>query len=133
MTLPLLRTHTDAVIAALVALGGPPVGDAHAPDEEAPYYVAYPVPGGESTGNLGSPSDDAVLIVQVTCVGKSREQAQWMADKATEKLLNETLTVADRKIARIKLDTNPGVRRDDDVTPPVFTSMPRFRLMSTPA
>jgi hypothetical protein len=130
LSLPVVRQHTDAVIAALVA-DDLAVGDAVAPDQAPPYVVVYPISGGGTTGTLATPDDDAILVYQVTCVGKSREQAEWLADRAL-KLLDNDLIVPGRRVCRVSLDMHGGVQRDDQVTPPVFWSMPRLRIITTP-
>lgn len=131
MSLPVLRVHTDAVIARLQALGLM-VGDAEAPaGSPQKYAVVYPIAGGSSSGVLGAPDDNAELVVQVTCVGVSREQAEWVQDKAMGLLTG--FSVTGRKIARVDVENYGGVVRDDDKSPPLFYSFPRFRLYSTPA
>lgn len=124
------RVHTDAVIAALEGFGLV-VGDGEAPkDTEPPYVAVYPVPGGGTTGTLANPDDDAFLIYQITCVGVSRQQAEWLEAKALALLGG--LQVEGRRIARVALDMHGGIQRDDQAEPPVFYSTPRFRLISTP-
>lgn len=128
MSVPLLREHTDAVIAKLVG-AGLTVGDGESP--EPPGCAVYTIPGGRSYGSLESPNEDADLVYQVTCVGETREQAEWVADKATTALLGG-LTVADRHVAQVDIDSFPGTRRDDTASPHVFISTPRFRVTTTP-
>lgn len=124
------RAHTDAVIATLETFDLP-VGDAEKPaGDHDRYCVVYPVPGGDLGGTLEEPDDDAELVYQVTCVGTTREQAEWVADKAIGLL--DGVTVADRYTARVYLDSFSGIRRDDSITPPKFIATPRFRLMTTP-
>jgi len=131
--LPVVREHTDAVIAALEA-AGLTVGDAVAPDDtDPPYVVVYAIAGGGSTGTLARPDDDAFLVYQATCVGTSREQAEWLADKALELLGPDAVAVPGRRVCRVSLDMHGGIQRDDNVTPPVFWSAPRFRMTTTPA
>lgn len=131
MTLPVVREHTDAVIAALQA-AGLSVGDAVAPEDTPPYVVVYRVFDGRS-GTLGAPDDDAAITYQITCVGGSRQQAEWLADEVAEKLATG-LTVTGRSVPRIAPEDGSGaVFRDDDVTPPVFYCTPRFRVLSTTA
>jgi len=130
VALAVLRTHTDAVITRLQALGVT-VGDAQAPTGNPPYVVVYPVTGGDTYGPLGAQNDDAELIYQVTCVGTSRQQAQWLADKAMGLLSG--ITVTGRSLPLVTVETVPGVMRDDDVQPPIFWAAPRFRLFSTPS
>lgn len=129
MSLPLLRKHTDGVIAKLETLTFP-IGDAVAP-ASVPCAVVYDIPGGRSYGTLENPNEDADLVYQVTCVGETREQASWVADKVIDALL-PGFTVADRHIARVTIDSFPSVRRDESASPHVFIATPRFRVISTP-
>lgn len=129
MSVASLREHTDAVIAALEA-ADLSVGDAEAPDAQPPYVVVYAIPGGRAFGSLAEPHEDAELVYQITCVGKTREQAEWLADKAM--VLLDGLTVDGRSIAFVTLDSLPGVQRQTEPTPAVFLSTPRFRVYSTP-
>lgn len=122
------RRHTDGVIAALEA-AGLTVGDGEA-EGAPPYVVVHSIPGGSAFGSLEEPHEDAELVYQVTCVGTTREQAEWLADRSM--VLLDGVTVADRSIAFVELDTLPGSRRDTSVTPEVWLSTPRFRLKSTP-
>lgn len=131
MSLPVVRTHTDAVIAALEG-AGLTVGDAVAPDAAPPYAVVYSVSAGGWSGTLAEPYEDAALVFQVTCVGATREQAEWVADKAIATLLGG-LSVSGRFIANVAIDLSGGVLRDDQRTPPLFYSTPRFRVLTTPA
>lgn len=121
------REHTDAIVAALVS-GGLSVGDAVAPDPapDGGYAVVYQLLGGQVAPRLGAPADDAFLAYQVTCVGKSREQAEWVADKAIEILVGG-ISVAGRR-THVTVDFHGGVLRDDQQTPPIFYSTPRFRV-----
>lgn len=139
MSLPLVREHTDGLIAALEALSLE-VGDGQAPEGHGrqpdgtflPYVTAYSIPGGDRSGTLDAPDEDATLIFQLTCVGESRKQAEWIADIALGLLGTYTFEVEGRKIPRVYLVTNPRVRRDDSITPPVFIATPRIGIMSTP-
>ena len=131
MSRPVVRAHTDGVIAALEAQGLT-VGDAVAPEDVGPpYVVVYPIAGGGLSGSLADPNEDGTLIFQVTCVGASREQAEWLADKAMALL--DGFSISGRSIARVSLDLQGGIQRDDASTPPVFYASPRFRVMTTPA
>lgn len=129
MPIASLRSHTDALIDRLEA-EGLRVGDARAPGE-APYLVVYPIPGGDFGGTLAAPNDDAELVRQVSCVGTTREQAEWWADRAIRALTS--ITVTGRAILRVEPEGPPGVFRDDDASPPVFVAPVRFRITSTPS
>jgi hypothetical protein len=132
------REHTDAVIAALEAVGLL-VGDGEAPTEDhghqddgsfINYVVVYPLPGGTRSGNLDDPYGDAQLPFQVTCVGRSRRQAQWLLDEV--EVILDGVTVAGRSIHPMP-DSNPGVVRDDDLGKPLFYATPRYKLKTTPS
>jgi hypothetical protein len=131
MSLPALREHTAAVITRLQALGLA-VGDGEAPSGTAPpYVVVYPITGGQSRGVLSALHDDAELVYQVTCVGTTRLQAQWLEDKAMGLLAG--FTVSGRSIARVDVENYGGLFRDDTKSPPVYTTVPRFRVLTTPS
>lgn len=127
---PSVREHTNAIIAVLEG-EGLKVGDAEAPAGKPPYVVVYPLPGGRASGTLGELDADAELLYQVTCVGTSRKQAEWLAD-ATHVLL-DGFDVEGRYIPRVALEMHAGVMRDDQQTPPVFWATPRYRVLTTPA
>jgi hypothetical protein len=134
MAAPLLREHTDAVVAALRDSAGissvGEVGDGDAEGLNAPYWVVYRIPGGSSSGELADPQGDAEFIYQISCVGISREQTEWMADKATEVLFGG-LVVAGRSVF-MDIEDHPGVRADHDISPSVFVATPRYRIYTTP-
>lgn len=133
------RDHTNAVIATLTG-AGLVVGDAvrnTEPDGSGavippPCVVVHPIPGGRRFGTLDDYVKDADLLYQLTCVGETRDQAEWVRDE-TEILL-DGVTVAGRQIDVIRLDFGSDeARLDGTVHPAVFVSMPRYRLSSTPA
>ena len=128
MATPTLRLHTDAVIAALEA-DGLTVGDATGEGLAAPYVVVYRI-SGTRDGEAAAPEDRAELVFQLTCVGTGRQQAEWVQDKAETAL--RSITVAGRSV-RVWVDTDGAVSRDDDVSPPLWYSTPRYRLWTTPA
>lgn len=131
MSLPALREHTAAVIARLQGLGLA-VGDGEAPaGNPEKYAVVYPIVGGSSSGVLAALHDDAVLIYQVTCVGTTRLQAQWVEDKAMGLLAG--FTVSGRSIPYVDVENYGGLFRDDTTSPPRYYTTPRFRFTSTPA
>jgi hypothetical protein len=114
------------------------VGDAKAPagyeqllEAGKGYVVLYPIAGGRRSGTLEEPDRDGELIYQVTCVGVSRDQAEWLADQVLGLL--QGVEVQGYSVPRVALESDPGVRRNDEVSPPVYEATPRFRLMTTPA
>lgn len=108
------RTHTDAVVALLDAATTFPVGDAVTPPT-FPYMVVWPFDGGAVDGTLGAPDDDLVILFQVTCASRDRQQCQWLQHLARQTLLAQTLTVAGRGLFRVMLDAPSGVRTDETV------------------
>lgn len=80
---------TDGVIQLLERGTAKRVGDHKAPyrfpedteDEFYPYCIVYSVPGGSLYGSLANQHEDAELTFQVTSVGLTRSQAEWMADR----------------------------------------------------
>lgn len=147
-----LNPHTSALVDLL---NGPiktfDAGDPHLSDEPGgigwgwqgtpgqakfkAYRIVYPIIGGIFDGTLGEPSDDASLIYQVTCIGRDRPQCEWVADDTNDILIEQqaSLVVPGRYIMRIWADMpGGGVRRDDEVQPPVFIATPRYRIESTP-
>lgn len=132
----MIREHTDAVIEAL-SDQGLTVGDGEGKDVgtsaslSPPYCVVYRIPGGQTSGTLENPDENITLVYQVTCIGDSRQAAEWVEDKAMALLSG--LIVSGRKVARVSLDMYGGVLRDDDLPgPPLFYSTPRFRVLSVP-
>jgi hypothetical protein len=143
-TAPSSDSHTAAVLAALTDTGVP-VGDAQAPtgagwqgapggSQFVPYMVVYPLEGGITRGPVSDPGADIEWPWQVTCVGASRQQAERVCDVAIAALTTVTLTVAGRRqMQPVNLDMRGGVRRDDQITPPLFYATPRFRLWTSPS
>lgn len=123
------RTLTDDVIAALQA-EGLTVGDATGEGLSEPYVVVFPIQG-TLTGTMGNPYEDGRQAVQITSVGVSRRQAEWARDKARAVML-AGFPVTGTTLQLVHLDIDSGVRRDDDVEPPVFIATERFRLFTTP-
>lgn len=147
MSLASLRTHTDAIIARLVA-SGLVVGDAEDPEPGTyawqgavgestfiGYVIVYPLIGGTFDGSLGEPDDDADLLWQLTCVGFSRKQCEKVADDALASLIGYPLAVTGRSVSRLHADlAGGGARRDDTAAgQPVFIATPRIRAKSYPA
>jgi hypothetical protein len=125
------RLVTDGVRTKLTSLSLA-VGDAQAPTGAPPYVVVYPIAGGRTSGPLAAPNDDAEMVFQVTCVGVSREQAEWLENKVQTGLLGiGTITVTGRSTPRIALDSFGGILRDDTTSQPLFMAVPRFRVYST--
>lgn len=136
MTTPAALPHVDAVTTALkgagltVYLGGAP--SSIVPTTAQPYVVLYPLPGRTVAASLADDRTRYVGVVQLTCVGLTAEQALSVSDRATA-ALSAVLPVAGRVAWKPEsLDGQP-VQRDDDVVPPVYYAVARWRLRSIPS
>lgn len=83
MTTPARHSVTEMLLTLLRRGTGKQVGDYELPaDAEYPYAILYPIPGGGFDGPpLQSSESDALFTYQVTSVGLSRKQAEWMGDR----------------------------------------------------
>lgn len=137
---------TDAVL-ALARATGIPVGDgvkaeggADAGWQGAPgqssfvgYAVLHHIEGGRTYGTIAGPNENADLLYQVTCVGATRAQAEQVADDLREALELQYPQLADaREVMLLTVDFLGGARRDDSVSPAVWITTDRFRVMTTP-
>lgn len=130
-TTPNVLDHVDAVLAAYgtagltAALGGAPPGVA------PPYCVLYPEPGMPVRASLADNRVNFQTTLQVTYVGETAEQALNYADRGAAAMA-VPLAVTGRTAWRPEYLDGQPVQRDDDVTPPVFYAVARYRLRSTP-
>lgn len=127
-----VRAVTAAVVAGLEAATGKNVGDAVAPDDTTmPYAIVYRIPGGGPFSALDHGHQHAVVTIQVTSVGTTAVQAEWMKDKVRQAMLDlSTFTApAGTTFAHVNCDLDNGVNRDDDLgTEPLFYGLDRYRL-----
>lgn len=135
MSTPAVLPHVDAVTAALegagltVYFGGAPSGIV--PTDNSPFVVLYPDPGQPVAASLADERTHFSTVVQLTCVGLTAEQATNVSDRALAALA-APLAVAGRASWKPEsLDGQP-VKRDDDVTPPCYYAVSRWRLRSIP-
>ena len=136
MTTPAVLPHVDAVTTALEAaglsvyLGGAPSGVT--PTDPEPFVVLYPEPG---RAQIASLADDRTLfsaVVQLTCVGLTAEQAMSVSDRAAA-VMSAVMTVTGRASWKPEALDGQPVKRDDDVTPPNYYAVARYRLRSIPS
>lgn len=142
--LPKARLITDAL---LVELRQAPVlvGDGETPDGAGwpasggpfvPHANLHPIPGGVTSGTVERPDDDAEMIYQVTAVGSTREQCEWVADECRDVLLHSAPSIDGRSVMGITHDMMGGSRRDDTLGAgqlPVWIAVDRYRVYSTPS
>jgi hypothetical protein len=118
------RTLTDAVIETLED-GGLTVGDATGQGLTAPYVVVFPIAGETYDGTIG-PGGTWTEIdkpFQPTCVGVTREQAEWLADRVRTLLLTPHADYRARPIG------GGGTVRDDATgSPALCYAYPRFSM-----
>lgn len=141
MSIHQTRPVTASIVAALtnagltVGAGVAPtgVGGDCASGTWRPWVVVYPLRGGDLDGSIGLGQEDAAALYQLTCVGATQEQAEWVADTARTALLSASLTAPDRAVVLVTVDELGGSTRDDDAQPPVWFIADRYRLLTTPA
>ncbi len=118
-----MRLLTNAVLTRLKTNSASiKIGDGQAPaDDTRPYAVLYALDETEEEGDMSS----AVTVTgwfefQITSVGDTREQAEWLADLLRTLILASNLTPSGfRMFPWRNLITNlPD--RDDDEQPPLF-------------
>lgn len=136
-----LRATVDVVVAALTSAGiswfrgvGP-----DDPLAASPYVVIY-AGGVETDGPSAAQHADASPEVHLTCVGRSSEQVEWMADRAFDALIGATPTPPSGRAwlcpgAPVQHVLSRPVTRDDDfgAQAPLFYAVHIFALPSTPA
>lgn len=128
---------TAAVLDACRSLGKP-VGDADVPEiaygwdgqpsspgsSFTPYLVVYPQAATVSSGPIASPSADWQLPYVLTSYGATREQCEWLADRARNairSLKDTTMAGGDGQYTVIKAGTaSIGTVSRQDVTDPPF-------------
>lgn len=126
----------SGIISALATGTGKQVGDGAAPSAAVlPFAVVYPIGDVDREAAMNELLKDGDLVteVQVTSVGESREQAQWMSGQIREEFIASAISWATRKITLVELDDGNAVERDDDVQPPLFYGIDSFLVFSTPA
>lgn len=127
---------TNGLIDALrTALGATKVGDHAVPDSHSgSYVIVYHLDGGRRAGSLQEPTEDAALAYQASCVGGSRMQAQWLADKVRNLVPELTITLVDWVVCDKIADVTPsGVQVEGKTKQDrLFTVPQRFTLYVTP-
>lgn len=139
VTVPQLRPHLDAVVAALTptlsaASPAVPLGVGRKPDDTtaARWAVLYPLTP-DFDGPVADDAADLTYGFQVTSVAATCGECEWLADLVRTALLTTDLTVAGRHCDPTSPTGGPGVLRDDDVTPPVWYRAETYDVYTSPA
>lgn len=93
---------TDALIAVLAADTGKQIGDHEAPGESddppteptLPYAIVYHITHGPTVASSEAPTmpdREQLHIYQVTCIGETREQADWLSHKCRRAITDRTI------------------------------------------
>lgn len=135
------RGVTDAFLALLRTGTSKPVGDHALPDHtpDQPFAVVYSLPGGGFDGPpLTNPEDSSEFVYQVTSVGVTRQQAEWMADAIRRTVLARSSSGA-FQVAIVsptgvaicgRMGEAPGGVEEEGN---LFSVAERFRLVAVPS
>jgi hypothetical protein len=98
----------------------------------APYAVVYPDPG-TPEGSLGDRYRDLLVEFQVTCVGAGPQQAMDVAGRVRTVLLTQLPVISGRVVQPLWQEpTGERLRRDDDVSPPLWYLPLIFQMRTEP-
>lgn len=117
------------VVSRLVSETGKKIGRVEAPsDTTLPYAVVYPIDDiGDDGGTLGDAHASTVIEFQVTSVGASAVQAEWMSEQVRTSLVGWSPTGGFGVVEQVGGD---GTRRDDGVQPALFRTVDRFSVFA---
>jgi hypothetical protein len=111
--------------------GDVPVDDNGRPLSQR-YAVLYVAPGERDVDGLCRSSDLYVYRWQVTSVGLAPQQAEWVAARCRDALLDEQLFVENWQVGVVEHTSSVPIRRDDDVPGGVlFYAIDTYRLPAT--
>lgn len=130
-------TVRPAVLARMRSVVEPSYdGDVPVDDNGQPlaqrYAVLYAAPADRDIDSLARTSDLYVFRWQVTSVGISAAQAEWVAARVRDALLDEPLVEAGWQVGPVEHVSTVPIRRDDDVPGGVlFYAIDTYRLTAT--
>lgn len=121
-----------AVVSRVGSSTGKQVGRVQAPATKTlPYAVVYPLadPADPDVhGVLSDPHKTTVFEWQVTSVGGTAEQAEWMQHRVRSALLGWSPTGS---YGRVELSGGQGTRRDDGTQPALFFAVDVYRVFAS--
>lgn len=136
------RVISDALVSEVESLGVV-VGDGEAPAGSGwqgppgestfvPYVVVHFISGGIADGPLVGGHDDPQYVVQLSCHGATRAQAQYLADVTRPTVLAFRPIIDGARVMHVAVDMEGGSRRVDTVQPAQYQAVPRYRIYATP-
>lgn len=121
-----LKTAVDPVYDGLV-----PVDDKGRPLVQR-YAVLYAAPGQRTAEDMARTADRFDLRFQVTSVGEDRRQAEWVATRCRDALLDERLVADGWHLGVIEHYSSSPIRRDEDIPgDPLFYAVDTYALPAT--
>ncbi len=117
-----MRLLTNAVLTKLKTNSGSfKIGDGQAPaDTTRPYAVLYSLDENERDGDMATIDVTGWFEYQITSVGDTREQAEWLADLLRTLILAAKLTPSGFVMFPWRNVVTNLPERDDDEQPPLF-------------
>lgn len=107
--------------------------DKHGQSSFLVYCVVHPLLGGISEGSIEEPHGDGEIVYQVSCYGPTRSQTEKVASDVDEALKQFPFpaSIAGLKVRYVDDDVFGGARRMDEVQPPMWQGVPRYRFHVT--
>lgn len=132
--LPRFQRHLQGLADALAVIAYPEltveVGERTA---DPPALVCHLIPGGWRDGTAARGSDDAGIVVQITCVAATWQVAAHLWDLVEARLLDGLVSVDGRFVMSVAPHGGERqVKPDHTVNPTVWTAKPHYLLATTP-
>lgn len=147
MSTTLHRAPVTAALLSLLALTNKPVGDAimpanagwsgNQPNKDGsnftPYVVLTPGSATASSGSMAMPQADWRMPYSLSSFGVSRQQCEWMADRArytADGLKGQTLdlTTGTFRVQMVAVDAIGGLVRVDATEPPYWGQIDQITI-----
>lgn len=126
----------DGLVAFFADQSSRPVGDGAPPpgsgEERYPFTTLYAIPGGSfPAGILETHGNQAEVVIQLSCVGRRRDQADALLDRCRTAFLDHDIPIpvaGHRVLLREPYAGTGGI--DSSGQPPhrLFTATERFRI-----
>lgn len=133
------RNVTQALLSAISTQTSCPVGDSTAPDPPfgwdgqpgavgskfTPYSVLTPMSSSRASGPMSDTHADWQLNYSLSSIGTTREQCEWICDKARSSFITLKNTTVDGvdgtyKIQQIRTESIGGIVKSESVEPHMF-------------